>query len=355
MLHSYRTGILVVTTTILVSLGLCLATVNGTPSQERAGQDLGSLGFDLGSFRLTERSGRVITEADLASRVWVASFIFTRCPLSCPKITTIMSGLQKKFAGTNVQLVSISVDPDRDTPQALAAYADGFSADKDRWWFLTGPKAEVYELIKNRFKLGIEQAAGNDLPPGTEEISHSSRLALVGPGNKVIGVFDSNDPEALTKLVAQAKSRSSPSWVRQLPVLNATLNSACAVLLVLGWTMIRLGRVRGHAVCMATGVIVSALFLTSYLVYHYHAGSVPFRGTGPIRIAYFTILLSHTVLAAAVVPFIVLTIVRALRRDFVRHARIAQITLPIWLYVSVTGVVIYLMLYQLPLAVTHVV
>jgi protein SCO1/2/putative membrane protein len=300
---------------------------------------------------LTERSGRVVTEADLAGRVWVASFIFTHCPLSCPRISTLMRGVQEKLAGTGVRLVSVSVDPDRDTPEALAAYARRFEADPERWWFLTGPKADVYGLIKDRFKLGVE-SADEPRPPGAEAITHSDRIALVGRGNKVVGYFDSNDPSAVSLLIAEARRRAGPSWLPRLPALNAALNAACALLLVLGWTLIRTGSVRGHATCMASAVVLSALFLTSYLVYHYHVGSMPFRGVGAVRVAYFTILISHTALAALIVPLIGVTLVRALRRDFARHARIAAVTLPVWLYVSVTGVVIYLMLYQLPLAVS---
>ncbi|MHC5541992.1 DUF420 domain-containing protein, partial [Singulisphaera rosea] len=142
-----------------------------------------------------------------------------------------------------------------------------------------------------------------------------------------------------------------PPWVRQLPAVNATLNAAAAILLVLGWTLIRLGRIRGHVICMVSGVAVSGLFLGCYLVYHFQIqGGVPFRGTGPIRLLYFTILISHILLAVAIVPLVALTLTRALRRQFDRHARIAKLTFPIWLYVSITGVVIYVMLYQLPLA-----
>ena len=100
---------------------------------------------------------------------------------------------------------------------------------------------------------------------------------------------------------------------------------------------------------MVASIAVSSLFLASYLVYHFRVGSVAFRGVGPVRFVYFTILLSHTVLATlGVVPLVTLTLIRALRRHFDRHVRIARVTFPIWLYVSVTGVVIYLMLYQLP-------
>ena len=107
-------------------------------------------------------------------------------------------------------------------------------------------------------------------------------------------------------------------------------------------------RVRGHVVCMALAVCTSVLFLTCYLVYHYQAGSVPFRGSGLLRPVYFTVLISHTLLATfGVVPLVILTLLRALRRDFARHRQIAALTFPIWLYVSITGVVIYVMLYHL--------
>ena len=128
----------------------------------------------------------------------------------------------------------------------------------------------------------------------------------------------------------------------------ASLNASSAVLLVLGWILIRSGRVRAHALTMMLTVAVSALFLACYLVYHYQVGSIPFRGIGPIRTVYFTVLLSHTVLATlAVVPLVALTLTHAARRRFERHARIAKVTFPIWLYVSITGVIIYLMLYQM--------
>ncbi len=138
-------------------------------------------------------SGRAVTDADLADRVWVASFIFTRCPLSCPRITSVMKGLQGKLAGTGVQLVSLSVDPEHDTPEVLAEYARAVRADPDRWWFLTGPKVDVERLIVERFKLGLETTGEADRATGAEAIPHSPWLALVDRGNKVVGYFDSND------------------------------------------------------------------------------------------------------------------------------------------------------------------
>lgn len=135
--------------------------------------------------------------------------------------------------------------------------------------------------------------------------------------------------------------------VTQLPAVNASLNAVAAVLLAVGYGCIRRGRVDLHRRCMLAAFATSALFLASYLVYHAQAGSRPFTGEGPIRVVYFTVLVSHVVLAAAILPLAVVTLRRGLRRDDARHAALARWTLPIWLYVSVTGVVVYWMLYRL--------
>lgn len=132
-----------------------------------------------------------------------------------------------------------------------------------------------------------------------------------------------------------------------LPAVNAVLNGTAAVLLTAGYVLIRRGRVTAHKSCMLAALGVSALFLVSYLYYHAHEGTTAFTGQGWIRPVYFTLLGSHTVLAAAVVPLALTTAGFALRSSFARHARIARWTFPIWLYVSVTGVVIYLVLYHL--------
>lgn len=135
--------------------------------------------------------------------------------------------------------------------------------------------------------------------------------------------------------------------VRDLPALNATLNATATVLLVAGYRFIRMGRREAHRKTMLAAFAVSVLFLISYLVYHAQVGSVPFQKQGLLRTVYFTILITHVVLAA-LVPFLAgVTLWRAWRGDFLRHRRIARWTFPIWLYVSVTGVLVYLMLYQL--------
>ncbi len=133
------------------------------------------------------------------------------------------------------------------------------------------------------------------------------------------------------------------------PPLNAALNATAAVLLAAGFAFIRAKRVAAHKACMLTAVAVSAVFLTSYLYYHYHAGSTPFQGQGFVRTLYFTILISHTILAIVILPLVIITVTFALRGRIERHRRIARWTLPLWFYVSVTGVVIYWMLYQMPL------
>ena len=135
-------------------------------------------------------------------------------------------------------------------------------------------------------------------------------------------------------------------FIPYLPHLNACLNGASAVLLFTGYTFIRSRNVNAHRVCQIAALVVSLLFLASYLTYHYNHGSTRFLGTGLVRPIYFTILTTHTILAVVIVPLVILTFYRAFRGDFLRHRRIARITLPLWLYVSVTGVIVYLMLYH---------
>jgi uncharacterized membrane protein YozB (DUF420 family) len=135
--------------------------------------------------------------------------------------------------------------------------------------------------------------------------------------------------------------------VTDLPLVNATLNAVATAFLVTGWRFIKRGDRAAHRACMLAALACSALFLVSYLVYHAHAGSRPYTGTGPLRAIYFFVLVTHVVLAAAIVPLVILTVTRAWRGRFAAHRAIAMWTLPLWLYVSVTGVVVYLMLYQL--------
>ena len=135
--------------------------------------------------------------------------------------------------------------------------------------------------------------------------------------------------------------------ISDLPTLNAILNGTAAVFLTAGYQQIRRGRTEAHKRCMQAPLTTSALFLISYVVYHSYAGSRPFPGTGYMRGVYFTILVTHVVLAAVILPLAVTTAARGLRAQYDRHVRIARWTLPAWMYVSITGVAIYWMLYRL--------
>ena len=135
--------------------------------------------------------------------------------------------------------------------------------------------------------------------------------------------------------------------VTDLPALNATLNATSAVLISIGWVLIKRGRRAAHRNVMIAACVTSALFLVSYLTYHAQVGSVRFTKTGAIRTVYLSILLTHTVLAAVIVPLVLVTLSRGLSAKYDRHRRIARWTMPIWLYVSITGVIVYVMLYRL--------
>jgi putative membrane protein len=134
--------------------------------------------------------------------------------------------------------------------------------------------------------------------------------------------------------------------VTDLPLINAVLNGTSATLLCAGYYFIRNKNVFLHRCCMLLALVTSTLFLVSYLTYHFQVGSVHYRGTGWTRLVYFSILLTHTILAVVIVPLVLITVSRALKGLFEKHRQIARWTLPLWLYVSVTGVVIYWMLYQ---------
>ena len=135
--------------------------------------------------------------------------------------------------------------------------------------------------------------------------------------------------------------------VSGLPALNAGLNFTAAILIGAGYYFIRRGRKRAHKTCMISALAVSSLFLVSYLIYHYNVGSVPFRGQGWIRPVYFFILITHVTLAAVILPMVLRTAYLAFHGRFEKHVRIARWTFPLWMYVSVTGVIVYVMLYRL--------
>ena len=138
-----------------------------------------------------------------------------------------------------------------------------------------------------------------------------------------------------------------PDYIPYLPHLNAFLNTTSAVFLIAGFSFIRARHIKAHRNCQVTAVVTSTLFLISYVTYHYYHGETRFLGQGTVRPFYFAVLISHVILAIVIVPLVIITVYRAARGDFSRHRRIARWTLPLWLYVSVTGVIVYLMLYHI--------
>jgi len=135
--------------------------------------------------------------------------------------------------------------------------------------------------------------------------------------------------------------------ITDLPAVNATLNGISAILLVIGYALIRQRRIAQHRRVMISAFATSTLFLICYVIYHANVGSKPFTGQGTVRSVYFFILITHIVLAALVPPMALVTLIRGLRARYDKHAKLARWTLPIWLYVSVTGVIVYVMLYQM--------
>lgn len=166
-----------------------------------------------------------------------------------------------------------------------------------------------------------------------------TRLTIAGLSLLIIGL--------VTALVLRTPPQTDGSGASVLPSVNALLNGTAALLLCLGYVMIRQRRIEAHRLCMTTAVVVSSLFLVSYVAHHYQVGSVRFAGPGWLRSLYLTILIPHIVLSALLVPLALTTLVHAWRGRFVSHRRIARWTLPIWMYVSISGVVVYVMLYHL--------
>jgi len=302
--------------------------------------------YAVPDFELTNQRGEPFGLRDLKGKVWIADFIFTRCKGPCPAMSYRMKQLQEDLPPM-IGLVSFSVDPTFDTPERLREYGTRYEAADGRWWFLTGDKKRIYDLSLDGFKL----AAGEEWEREEWVIIHDERFVLVDAEGQIRGYYLGTDKEALARLRADAWAQNAVTprgWKTVLPHLNAALNSTSAALLVAGFLLIKSRRIALHKACMLSALAVSILFLASYLTYHFAFGTTRFSGEGWVRTAYFAILISHTILAGAVVPLAGITVWRAFRGSFDRHKSIARWTLPIWLYVSVTGVVVYWMLYHAP-------
>ena len=282
---------------------------------------------------------------------------------------------------------------------------------KAPWYWLTGDQKKIYGMIANDFHMPVKELFGPDRQPGFE-ILHSTNLMHVDEKGVVLGKYNATEeadvallrrillgkaprgkmipgqttpvPEEGEKLdpetvvsnappgLSFTRPKSSepeeeapaaepsasdpvgnqptvPDWVRRLPLINASLNGLATVLLVAGYLAIKVGKARNaHRNLMLASFGTSAVFLGCYLVYHYFQLTKHFSGTGVAKIFYFAILITHVILAAAVPFLATMTIYHAFRENWGKHLRMARLTFPIWLYVSVTGVIIYLMLYHWP-------
>jgi protein SCO1/2/putative membrane protein len=306
---------------------------------------------DLGAvadFSLVERSGRPLSRADLLGKVWVADFFFTSCEGPCPTMTARMAEVSRALADApEVRCVSFTMDPATDTPEVLSRYADARGASRERWLFATGPLDAIVALSKGSFKIGAGKEGG--------EIIHGTYFALVDAAGRLRGhynVFDGG-AEELARVVADARLLAAegvppavPAWVPLLPHVNGGINATVSVLLVLGLALVKAKRVAAHKACMTLSLALSVAFLASYVILHLHVGATTFRGEGIARAAYFTILVTHMTLAATVPLLAVLTVRLAVIGEIARHRRLARWTFPIWLYVSTTGVLVYLFLYH---------
>jgi protein SCO1/2/putative membrane protein len=301
-------------------------------------------------FTLTNQDDHAFSDADLAGKTWVVDFVFTRCGGPCPMMTQKMVKLSKEVASPDMRFVSISVDPSYDTPAVLRQYAKDQGATDPRFVFLTGQPKVIYELAEKGFKLTARPSLDGSV------IEHDERFLLIDAQGGVRGIYHTQDPEKMSALAMDARtlaasSNSSAAWIARFPAINASLNATSGILLCIAMALIQGRRVRLHAGFMIAAVVSSTAFLACYVTYHtlkYQAGSATtVFPASPIRPLYLVILLSHTILAVVVVPLVVMTLIRAGRRQWDKHRRIARPTFWIWLYVSATGVIVYWMLYHL--------
>ncbi len=382
------------------------------PSQSTPSVDPSQLEpIRVDDFQLVNQLGESVSKDDLLGKPWVASFIFTHCAGPCMGLTKTVMELNAQTKQADVKFVSFSVDPERDDPAQLSKYAEIFAARPERWWFLTGDKESIHRLIEDCFQLVVEEVPGNEAQLGFE-FAHSTRLIHVDAKGVIAGSYKGEDPAEVailrrvllgqtetpkqnqvfqlkpdgnseektehdsttdgsllppqTSTAPQSKAPpiiraqnqepviSLPGWIASLPAINAGLNSLATLLLIAGFLAIKSKNVVVHRNLMISAFLVSVIFLGFYLTYHfgrqYYLGeaSQKFQGIGWIRPVYFTILITHVILAAAVPVLALITFYRAFKAQWDRHRAIARFTFPIWLYVSVTGVVIYGMLYQWP-------
>jgi len=196
-------------TSALLAAGALLASAASCDRGTAAGaaESLPATYGSVPPFSLVERSGKTVTLDDLRGRVWIADFVFTRCAGPCPRMTGAMARLAAEIDSKDARFVSISVDPEHDSPAVLAAYAASYGADPERWIFLTGDPGAVSSLCRDGFKLGYAAAPADAAPPGAAfDVAHSTRFVLVDRDARIAGYFDAEDEGALERLRRAAEA-----------------------------------------------------------------------------------------------------------------------------------------------------
>jgi protein SCO1 len=300
----------------------------------------------VASFSLKDQTGAEFTPEQLRGKVWIAHFFFTTCTQGCEKTVARMKEIQEAVRGKNdLALVSFSLNPEHDDVKLLKEYAGDMNAEPSQWFFLSGPQDDVHKIVQKAFFQNAQMVPG---APKGQEIVHDFRLLVVDRDGKIAGYIDGRDPTNVAPLLERVRNLASERYV--LPAVNATLNATAGFLLAVGYLAIRKKKIGLHKTAMLSAFVCSSVFLGCYLYYHFvvlRGQSPRLVGPGSVRMIYLTILLTHTFLAVAVAPLATFTTYQGLTNNLARHVKVARWTLPIWLYVSITGVVVYAMLYHL--------
>ena len=329
---------------VLAGLCFCLPSFGQETGHGNRAQDTLHQKLDpIGSFDLTDQDGKTFSSDQLLGKVWVAQFFYVACK-ECNKTNPVVGELQKLIRG-KPDLVIVSISLNDDTPADLKRFGEDWGAVPGQWIFLTGPRDTIRKISQDSFHLGAVENAG---AAPDSVITHDLKLVVVDRQGILQGYIDRTAPSAAASLFARMHELAAARY--SLSVFNAALNFLCGVLLILGYAAIRCRAILLHKICMLSALATSALFLASYLYYHFvvlRGESPRFPGSGGMWYLYIAILLSHTILAVVVAPLALTITYLGLSNKLARHVRLARWTLPVWLYVSITGVVVYWMLYHL--------
>lgn len=326
-----------------------IACAQDAATQEQDVAQFKPFGEPVGNFTLLNLDGNYVSARDLRGHICVVQFFYPGCN-ECSKANPAMKRLQELCKRkTDVRLVSIALRYGE--PELLKEFAKDQEANLDQWLFLSDRNEDrLHEIVRGSF---FNMVATRKEPMPGALMDHSTKLLLIDSHGIILGYVEGTEEKAAETMAREIDrlrmAQRIPITAADLPRLNAILNATCTVLLLLGWITIRLRFETVHKILMLLALGVSAAFLTSYLFYHFAVlGGEPmrFRGTGAAWYAYIAILLSHTILAIVVAPLAIFITLQGLRDARMMHVRLARWTLPMWLYVSVTGVVVYWMLYR---------